>query len=60
MDKIERNIFAFIFAVPIALCFIICSCTLSFQNIQISGYAEDLVDEKISPDNNIEPQVNVP
>lgn len=39
---------------------ILCSCTLSFQNISTHGTAEDLVDENQSPTNTTTPTISLP
>ncbi len=44
----------------VILSFLLCSCTLSFQNISTHGTATDLVDENLSPKNDISPTITAP
>ena len=44
----------------VALFFLLCSCTLSFQNISTHGTATDLVDETQSPANTVSPTITAP
>lgn len=38
----------------------LCSCTLSFQNIDTHGTATDLVDENQTASPNVSPRINIP
>ncbi len=49
----------FISMIAVAL-FMLCSCTLSFQNIDTHGTATDLVDDTQSASPNVSPNVSVP
>jgi hypothetical protein len=52
--------FCFLFFLLIFGIFLLCSCTLSFQNISTHGVATDLVDETQSPTNTSSPNINLP
>lgn len=44
----------------LALPLLLSSCTLSFSNIDTHGTASDLVDENLSTDPTVDPNINVP
>jgi hypothetical protein len=45
----EKRMFL-VFVLPLAIGFVVASCTLAFQNISTHGVAEDLVDEELTPE----------
>ena len=56
-EQFRGNMKYFIF---ISISFLLCGCTLSFQNISTHGTATDLVDENQSPQNDISPTITAP
>jgi hypothetical protein len=46
--------------ISLMLPLLLCSCTLSFQNIDTHGTASDLVDDTLSTTPNVSPNINVP